>query len=159
MGWFSKPSPPPEPVYSELGQEVYRLLEEKEGEWVCHDYVHIRESDRGLEHPPTRLFIHIWESGKTQGVVVRESRHANGIPTLSRLMTNDDLRRIGDRVRKVMAERVRQRQYEEMKRALERLKPNRFDATCRDLARAVLNGDASAAQPLIDKCIECLQEG
>lgn len=153
FGWLPKssdPPPPPEPVYSELGSEVYRLLEEKEGEWHVNSEHYHRPIDRGIGHTQSRLFIEVTD----KDIWIRQGREDEDY--LNRLMTTDDIRRISHRVRHLMAERIKQKQYDDMKKALERLKPNRFDADCRELARCVLKGDDSAVRPLLDKCMEAL---
>lgn len=157
MAWFSlrrTTEVPMEPQYSELGAEIYRILEEFEEEWEVYeghlDRVH------GVFHRRTNIYIHI--DAHSRSVYAREGLYSEGVPSLSRLLTHDDTVRIGDRARKLMETRSRHRQHEEMKRALERIKPNPFDADCRALARAVLSGDATAARPLLDRCMERVME-
>jgi hypothetical protein len=157
MGWFSlKRTPTTAPVYSELGTEIYRLLEEKEGEWVYYGY-YAWDRQKGLEHRPANIWIEFWSSKGGTSICIRERQNADGVPTLDRLITPDDHSRIRRRAIEIKDRYIDRRQYEDMKQALEKLKPNPFDSTCRELARQVLSGDPSACRPLIDKALECLQ--
>lgn len=143
----SDPLAPPEPVYSELGEEIYKLLEEKEEEWVPSGRW---DREYGIHHYKTQLFIELQKDNRS-GINITHSGHY-----IHHLMTPDDRKRLERRARQVLVDMEKRRDYEDMKKTLEKIKPNPFSATTRELARCVLRGDDSAARPLIDAALEDL---
>jgi hypothetical protein len=153
VGWFSRKSPPKEPVYSSFGSRLYQLLDEREREWMVsggwesYDYCHHTKSNLTVE----------WHRQVELPVNVRTG--SEGSPSLSDLLTDDDKTIILRRAKKLVADRRMEMKATAMADALNSITPNPFDSTARQLAHCVLSGDTSAARPLIDRCIELIGEG
>lgn len=143
MGWFSKR----EPVYSELGQRLFELMTEFTHEWDRHivDYAErVNNNSRkvtvwGYLFDRNRICLRI--DGE-------DSEH---------LLTPDDHRRLRQQFLILLLGVVSRDNREQS----ERLSPaaTEFDSTARSLAKAVLDGDKTAARALVDRCQELVQQG
>lgn len=147
-----KSSPSPEPVYSELGELLWRLMDEKEGEWQVRDA--LRHRYDGCYHPRTGTLIDVANAPNSLNVRMGPE----GSSYVHHLLTPDDKVRLNARVRSMVEDKLKFDTEDQLRWALDKLNPSPFDADCRTLARAVLRGDKSAARPLVDKAMECLME-
>jgi hypothetical protein len=149
MGWWSN-TKPVEPSYSELGQELYRLLTDERNEWE-------RTGRHAIRHKRTNILYDYWYSSFMIGV--------NGVNVTDAL--NDD-----DRTRLLRVGGDLAQEYENghvskgseqsasvLRQALGSPPKSTFTNECKILARAVLNDeDMVAARALADRVIELSQE-
>lgn len=157
FGWLTKKkSANREPEYSELGTQIYQLLEEHEGEWVAE--YKWRDCADGVRHPKTHILIKVDTSPNAYAMWVAICPPHSYTHLLSTLLTVDDHRRLEDKAKSIRTHREQYELNDRVRQALETVKPNPFDSVCRELARAVLKGDGSAGRPLVDKAIECLSD-